>query len=111
MINHTTGQWRFQDNAQNWKTNPYSVTVRAPGVHSVTVANCPQRAKIPLPQARANALLIASAPDMLKLLWSIKSHLYSGASLHAGSQLFDDDLPIHMLIDSVINNATKGRTA
>ena len=111
MIIHTQGQWRFQDNAQNWQTNPYSVTVRVPGVHSVTIANCPSRAKIPQSQARANALLIAAAPDMLKLLSSIKSHLYSGASLHAGSQLFDDDLPIHMLIDSVINQATKGRSA
>ena len=111
MTNHTQGQWRFQDNSQNWKTNPYSITVRAPGVNSVTIASCPSRAKIPQAQARANALLIASAPDMLKLLWSIKSHLYSGASLHAGSQLFDDDLPIHMLIDSVINNAIKGRSA
>ena len=111
MINHTTGQWRFQDNATHWKTNPYSVTVRVPGVHSVTIANCPQRANIPQAQARANALLIASAPDMLKLLWSIKSHLYSGASLHAGSQLFDDDLPIHMIIDNAINQATNGRSA
>jgi len=98
MITHTQGQWRFSDNSKHWKVNPYSVTVRAPGVHSVTIANCPSRAKIPQAQARANALLIAAAPDMLRLLWAIKSHLYSGASLHAGAQLFDDDLPIHMLI-------------
>ena len=111
MSTFTQGQWRFQNNSEFWQTNPYSVTVRAPGVHSVTIANCPSRAKIPQAQARANALLIAAAPDMLKLLWSIKSHLSSGASLHAGAQLFDDDLPIHMLIDSVINQATKGRTA
>jgi hypothetical protein len=111
MTTHTQGQWRFSDNSKHWKVNPYSVTVRAPGVHSVTVANCPSRATIPLAQARANALLIASAPDMLKLLWAIKSHLYSGASLHAGAQLFDDDMPILSAIDHVLNQATKGGTA
>lgn len=108
MITHTPGQWRFQDNAEHWQTNPYSVTVRAHGVNSVTVANCPARAKIPASQARANALLIASAPEMLSLLCSIKSHLYSTGSLHAGAQLFDDDLTIYAALESVIDNATKG---
>ena len=111
MTSHTTGHWLFQDNSQKWKTNPYSITVRAPGVNSVTIANCPSRAKIPQAQACANALLIASAPDMLSLLWAIKSHLYSGASLHAGAQLFDDDMPILSAIDHVLDQATKGRTA
>ena len=111
MVTHTQGQWRFQNNAEFWQTNPYSVTVRVPGVHSVTIANCPSRAKIPQAQARANALLIASAPDMLRLLWSIKSHLSSGASLHAGAQLFDDDMPILAAIDHVLDQATKERTA
>lgn len=37
-MNHTPGPWRFNDNTQWWKTNPYSVTVRKPGVSSATVA-------------------------------------------------------------------------
>ena len=111
MIAHTQGQWRFSDNSEHWKTNPYSVTARAPGVHSVTIANCPACATITLPQARANALLIAAAPDMLRLLWSIKSHLDGGAALHAGSQLFDDETPIIAEIYHVLNQATKGRKA
>ena len=62
-------------------------------------------------RSEADARLIAAAPDMLSLLWSIKSHLYSGASLHAGAQLFDDDMPILSAIDHVLDQATKGRTA
>ena len=108
MITHTPGTWQFQDNVEHWKNNPYSVTVRAHGVHGVTIANCPARAKIPASQAKANALLIAAAPEMLSLLCSIKSHLYSTGSLHAGAQLFDDDLTIYAALESVIANATKG---
>jgi hypothetical protein len=107
MIAHTPGTWRFQDNAEHWQTNPYSVTVRAHGVNSVTVANCPARAKIPASQAKANALLIAAAPEMLSLLCSIKSHLYSNVALHAGAQLFDDDLTIYAALEAVIDHATR----
>jgi hypothetical protein len=107
MTAHTPGTWRFQDNAEHWQTNPYSVTVRAHGVHGVTIANCPARAKIPASQAKANALLIAAAPEMLSLLCSIKSHLYSNVALHAGAQLFDDDLTIYAALEAVIDNATR----
>ena len=106
---HTKESWRFSDNRAHWKTNAFSVTVRKPGVHSATVANCPVRATIPEEEARANALLIAAAPDMLRLLWSIKSHL-EGMTLYAGSHLFDDDNTALESVTRLIDQATKGRT-
>lgn len=78
---HTKESWRFSDN----------------------------RATIPEEEARANALLIAAAPDMLRLLWSIKSHL-EGMPLYAGTQLFDDDNTALESITRTLDQATKGRT-
>jgi len=68
MYEHTPGPWRLQDNTKDWKTNPWSVTVRKPGVNQVTLANLPARATMdPIEQA-ANARLVASAPEMFDLL-------------------------------------------
>ena len=80
-----------------------------PSVACATVLKAPSLALEPQfeAQAHANARLLAAAPDMLSLLWSIKSHLYSGASLHAGAQLFDDDMPVLAAIDHVLEQATK----
>ena len=106
---HTNSTWHFSDNRAHWKTNAFSVTVRKPGVHCATVANCPVRATIPEEEARANALLIAAAPDMLRLLWSIKSHL-GGMPLYAGTQLDMEDVTALESITRVLDQAITGRT-
>ncbi len=67
MIKHTPGPWLLNKN-NNWKTNPFSVTVRKPGVHSTTVANIPTRMTISPAEQQANAHLIAAAPEMLAAL-------------------------------------------
>lgn len=64
---HTPGPWLLNEN-NNWKTNPFSVTVRKPGVHSTTVANIPTRMTIPPLEQQANARLISAAPDLLDAL-------------------------------------------
>jgi len=66
-MNHTPGPWLLNHNT-NWKTNPFSVTVRKPGVHSATVANIPTRMTIPPQEQQANARLIANAPALLEAL-------------------------------------------
>lgn len=66
-MNHTSGPWLLSHNT-NWKTNPFSVTVRKPGVHNTTVANIPLRMTIPPQEQQANARLIAAAPDLLAAL-------------------------------------------
>ena len=66
-MNHTPGPWLLNHNT-NWKTNPFSVTVRKPGVHNTTVANIPTRMTIPPQEQQANARLIAAAPDLLAAL-------------------------------------------
>jgi len=69
MSNYTPGPWRFNNNVQwGWVTNPFSVTVKKPGVHSAVVANMPARQTIPWTEAEANARLIAAAPDLLEAL-------------------------------------------
>lgn len=65
---HTPGPWLFNDNSEYWTTHPFSVTVRKRGVHAVAVANIPARATIELSEAKANAQLIAAAPDLLDAL-------------------------------------------
>ena len=65
MNKHTPGPWRFSDNTSYWVTNPYSIFVRKPGVHSTTIANIPNRRSVPDEEKRANALLIAHAPELL----------------------------------------------
>ena len=67
MSQHTPGPWRLNEN-NNWKTNPFSVTVRKFGVHSTTIANIPNRKTVPDAEQRANAMLMAHAPEMLELL-------------------------------------------
>lgn len=64
---HTPGTWTLSENF-NWKTNPFSVVVRRPGVHSTTIANIPTRMTIPPEQQRANAWLIAASPCLLVAL-------------------------------------------
>lgn len=66
MVNkHTPMEWRLNEN-NNWKTNPFSITVRGRGVHSTTIANIPTRMTIPPQEQQANARLIAAAPDLLE---------------------------------------------
>jgi hypothetical protein len=75
-IQHTPGPWNVSHNAGEqmggWKTNPYSVVVHPKGVHRTTVANIPERATISEKQKKANAYLIASAPDLLAALIECK---------------------------------------
>lgn len=66
-MNHTPGPWLLSHNT-NWKTNPFSVTVRKPGVHNTTVANIPTRMTIPPQEQQANARLIAAAPELIAML-------------------------------------------
>ena len=68
MTKHTPQFWKFNDNSEWYKTNPFSITVRKRGVHSAVVANIPSRTTIPHEEAKANALLIAAAPDLLEAL-------------------------------------------
>ena len=68
MSGHSKGKWWVSDNTEYWKTNPYSVTTSAKGVHSTTIANLPFRATISPEERKANALLIAAAPELLHAL-------------------------------------------
>jgi hypothetical protein len=69
--------WIFSDNTRyGWKTNPYSITTSAKGVHGTTIANIPARATIPDAQRRANALLIAAAPDLHDALVNLLAVCY-----------------------------------
>lgn len=69
---HTPGPWKVSHNAAKqmggWKTNPYSIVVPVKGVSRTTVANIPDRQTISEEQKRANAFLIAAAPDLLEAL-------------------------------------------
>jgi len=73
---HTPGPWLLNEN-NNWKTNPFSVSVRKPGVHSTTVANVPTRMTISPMEQRANARLIAAAPDLLDALVTMPQSMSS----------------------------------
>lgn len=64
---HTPEPWTLSENF-NWRTHPFSVVVRRPGVHATAVANIPTRMTIPPEQQRANARLIAAAPSLLSAL-------------------------------------------
>lgn len=75
---HTPGPWRLENNiAYGWKTNPYSITVRKPGVHGVAVANIPAKQTISRDEALANARLMAAAPDLLDALVTMPQGLSS----------------------------------
>jgi hypothetical protein len=70
-MSYTPERWHFQDNTRYrlpWTTNPYSITTRKTGVHGTTIANIPNRKTVPDAEQRANAMLIAHAPEMLELL-------------------------------------------
>lgn len=69
-MNHTKQEWRLNEN-NNWKTNPFSITVRKHGVHSTTIANIPTRMTIPPREQQANARLISAAPDLLDALMTL----------------------------------------
>jgi hypothetical protein len=71
MGKHTAEKWVFNDNTPwNWKNNPYSVTCRKPGIHAATIAAIRNCRSIPDTEKRANALLIAAAPDLLDVVES-----------------------------------------
>jgi len=64
--------WLFNDNTKHgWITDPYSITCRKFGVHSTTIANIPNRKTISDEERKANALLIAAAPDLLMALEAV----------------------------------------
>ena len=71
MHKHTPGPWKFGDNSKHFKTNPFNVYVQGGGVHSASIANIPFKRTIPEAEARANAMLIAAAPELLEALEEI----------------------------------------
>ena len=79
-MSHTKRAWRLNEN-HTWKTNPFSVTVRGGGVHSATIANIPMRRTIPLHEQRANARLIAAAPELLDALYALLQDVGRASSL------------------------------
>ena len=88
-------KWIFSDNTRyGWKNNPYSITTSAKGVHGTTIANIPARATISDAQRRANALLIAAAPDLQEALSELLAVCY--------------DLEIN---DETVNAVAKARAA
>ncbi len=85
MNKHTPGPWKFRDDSKFFKTNPFSVYIQGGGVHSAAIANIPRKQTIPEEEARANALLIAAAPDLLEALKFAQSII--GHPDDAGSQM------------------------
>ena len=93
--------WIFSDNTRyGWKTNPYSITTRAKGVHGTTIANIPARATIPDAQRRANALLIAAAPDLYLALQRMLAACYD---IESNNEIVD---AVHMA-RTALEKATK----
>ena len=88
-MTHSTERWVLNEN-NNWKTNPFSITVRKHGVHSATVANIPTRMTIPPSEQKANARLIAAAPDLLDALKLMLAECFDeerdDATIHAVAQ-------------------------
>lgn len=74
-MKHTKETWLLNENF-NWKTNPFSITVRKRGVHSATIANIPTRMTIPPQEQQANARLIAAAPDLWEALHAMLACCY-----------------------------------
>lgn len=75
MNKHTPGPWTAI--ATGWATNPHAVWVKKKGVHSVAVANLPDRATISEAEREANARLISAAPDLLDALQTMPQGLSS----------------------------------
>jgi hypothetical protein len=86
MNKHTPGPWKFRDDSKHFKTNPFSIYVQGGGVHSAAIANMPNKKTIPESEARANALLIAAAPDMLYAL----EDLLAAVAEHDGPKSQDE---------------------
>jgi len=59
--------WRLVKH-DTWKTNPISITVKRPGVHSTTIANFPARETITPEDSYAYARMMVCAPEMIELL-------------------------------------------
>ena len=59
--------WRLVKH-DTWKTNPISITVKRPGVHSTTIANFPARETITPEDSYAYARMMVCAPEMVELL-------------------------------------------
>lgn len=78
MNKHTPGPWKFRDASEAFKTNPFSVYIQGRGVHSAAIANIPRKQTIPEEEARANALLIAAAPDLLAALQGLLKGIFDG---------------------------------
>ena len=78
MNKHTPGPWKFRDDSKFFKTNPFSVYIQGGGVHSAAIANIPRKQTIPEEEARANALLIAAAPELLAALQGLLRGIFDG---------------------------------
>ena len=97
MSAHTRGPWWFSDNTKyRWKTNPYSITLSR--YNSTTIANIPNRKMITDDEKKANARLIAAAPDLLAVVREIVDMMDSGNEAGAGS-------PFHQRADAAIKKA------
>jgi hypothetical protein len=88
-MTHSLERWVLNEN-NNWKTNPFSVTVRKRGVHSTTIANIPTRMTVPPQEQKANARLIATAPELLDALKLMLAECFDeerdDATIHAVAQ-------------------------
>lgn len=89
-LKHTPGPWLLNHNT-NWKTNPFSVTVRKRGVHSTTVANIPTRMTIPPQEQQANATLLSTAPEMLDVLLRARDAIEALDGTSAENERLVDD--------------------
>ena len=88
-MTHSPERWVLNEN-NNWKTNPFSVTVRKRGVHSTTIANIPTRMTVPPQEQKANARLIAAAPELFDALKLMLAECFDeerdDATIHAVAQ-------------------------
>jgi hypothetical protein len=99
---HSQEKWQYNENF-NWKTHPFSVTVRKRGVHSTVVANIPTRATIPPQEQMANARLIAAAPDLLMALQAMLDCCYD-------EELNDETVQAVRMARLAVKKATEGKT-
>jgi hypothetical protein len=81
-MSYTKEKWKLSLN-HNWKTHPFSIIVQGKyGVHSTTIANIPTRMTIPPQEQKANAYLIAAAPDMYQALQKIAEMTCDGGAVN-----------------------------